>query len=129
VIEVESNDPSSPTPITIRYFGTTGAELSLDRTAVDFRAQPAGTTSSTESLTLTNTGSQPLGIDAISAPPGAFEVAGSSCGSSLAAGASCAVELTFLPPQAGLYTGSLLIVSTSSVPGTSTEVSLSGTVG
>jgi len=129
VIEVESNDPSSPTPITIRYFGTTGAELSLDRTVVDFGEQPAGTTSSTEPLTLTNTGSQPLEIDAISAPPGAFDLAGSSCGSSLAAGASCAIELTFLPPQAGLYSGSLLIVSNSSVPGTSTEVSLSGTSG
>ena len=129
VIEVESNDPSSPTLITVRYFGTTGAELHLDRAAVDFGDQAPGTTGSAEAVVLTNSGSRTLELDEITASPSVFTLAGTDCASSLTPGGSCAVDIEFSPQQAGLYTGSLRIVSNSSVPGTATELVLSGTSG
>ncbi|MCU1675526.1 MAG: coagulation factor 5/8 type domain protein [Frankiales bacterium] len=85
--------------------------------AVDFGAQSTNTTSSARSVTVTNNGSSAATIGAPSVT-GDFAVSGNTCGSSLAAGASCSVSVTFTPTAGGNRSGSLTVAGST--------VSLSG---
>ena len=74
-----------------------------------FGNQTVGVTSSARSVVLSNTGSGALGINGISASAG-FGVA-HNCGASLAAGASCALSVTFTPTAIGNASGSVSVAS------------------
>lgn len=128
-IEIESNDPQSPTQVRIRYFGTTGAQLVLDRTLVEFGDQAVGTPSPVERVVVSNAGSQPLALDQISAPFNAFAIEGTSCLDSLPAGGNCWIEVIFTPSETGIFSGALQIRSNSNAPNTLNEVLLIGTSG
>ena len=79
-------------------------------------------------MTLTNTGASVLNISSI-ATTGDFALfsftSAKKCGSTLAAGKSCIVKVTFTPTQTGLRTGSLNF--TDNAPGSPQSVALSGT--
>lgn len=128
-IEIESNDPQSPTPLQIRYFGTTGAQLVLDRTMIEFADQALGTSSPVETVVVSNAGSQPLELNQITTSDGAFAIAGNSCPDSLPSGANCAIDVSFTPSMVGAVAGTLGIDSNSNSPDTLTEVVLTGTSG
>jgi hypothetical protein len=70
------------------------------------------TGSATQSLTLTSLASGPLPI-----PPfvtnGQYSVSTAACGSSIAAGATCPIKVTFLPTTTGAQAGTLGVNSTS----------------
>ena len=76
-----------------------------------FANQTIATTSPVKTLTLSNTGTGPLGISGIvlaGANPGDFAQS-STCGASLAAGANCAINVTFTPSAAGARAATLTI--------------------
>jgi hypothetical protein len=78
-------------------------------------------------VTLTNTGGMPLvihGINYIGADATSF-VFGNSCGSSLAAGASCTIHGHFAPTTTGPLTATIVI--TDNAPGSPHTISLTGT--
>ncbi len=84
-----------------------------------------GTTSGAKSVTLTNTGNATLNISSIAASGDfAIKTAKTSCGSTVAAGASCVIKVTFTPTQIGTRTGSLTI--TDNAPDSPQNVSLTG---
>ena len=97
--------------------------LSLLPSSLTFTSQTQGTTSAAQTVTLSNTSSALLNITSIIAS-GDF-AATSNCGTSLAAGANCAISVTFTPTAAGTRTGTLTITSNAS--GSPHTVSLSGT--
>ena len=99
------------------------ATLSASPTSVSFGNQTDGTTSSARSVTVSNTGSATATISSIAAGSGFGET--NSCGSSIAAGGSCTVAVTFSPTSAGSYSANLT-VSSSATNGTLT-VALTGT--
>lgn len=82
----------------------------------------AGTRTAT--LTLANNGTLP--VSGLNFDPGAtdFSVSGTTCTSTLAAGASCLVSVTFAPKATGTRSGTLLIHSANAG---SASVALSGT--
>ena len=86
-----------------------------------------GTTSAAQTMTLSNTGNASLSISSIAiggANSGDFAQT-NNCGSSVAAGANCAISVTFTPAAAGSRSASLAITdNASSSPQT---VSLTGT--
>lgn len=88
-----------------------------------FPAQTQGTTSTPQTVTLANTGTAPLTIGGISVA-GDFAIAATNCGSSLAAGASCATSITFTPIASGTR-GGLLSIADSAAGGPHT-INLSG---
>ena len=92
--------------------------------SVAFAAQVAGTTSASKTVTLKNTSSSAVSISSITAT-GNFAVLSQTCGSSLNAGASCQVNVTFSPSVSGALTGSLAI--SDSAPDSPQVVSLNGT--
>ena len=78
-----------------------------------------------QSMTLRNTGTAALTNIGLSVPGGEFAQT-NTCTSSLAAGASCSISVTFVPTVAGSQTGSLML--NSDAPGGPKSVSLSGTL-
>ncbi len=118
------SDNASPATQTISLTGTgTGAQVNLAPSSLTFSQQLVGTSSSPQSLTLSNPGSAALTISSI-AVSGDFSQT-NTCGSSLAANSSCTISVTFTPTATGLRTGSITVTDNAS-PATQTA-SLSGT--
>jgi sugar lactone lactonase YvrE len=70
-----------------------------------------GSTSSATSFTLTNGGNAALSVASIAlagADASAFGIESNHCGATLAAGASCSIQVTFQPSIAGTLTASLI---------------------
>ncbi|MGA2076311.1 MAG: choice-of-anchor D domain-containing protein [Terriglobia bacterium] len=121
---------TSPTPLTLTVSLTgTGVapEASVSPTALVFGNQALGSASSPMALTLSNTGSPPLSVSSF-AMSGAFSET-NTCGNSVAANSSCAINVVFTPTAPGPQTGTLTITDNSNyVPGgTIQTVNLSGT--
>jgi hypothetical protein len=104
-----------------------GPAASLSPTSLTFASQNAGTTSAAQSITLSNTGSAALtitGITVTGTNSSAFAET-STCGSSVAAGANCAIGVTFTPSASGAASASLSVADNAS--GSPQSVTLSGT--
>jgi hypothetical protein len=99
----------------------------LSLTSLSFGAVVLGTSSPAKTVTLTNVGTTTLtmsGIAITGTNAGDFAQT-HTCGSSLAAGASCTVSVAFKPTQIGNRSGTLSV--TDNAPGSPQTVSLSGT--
>lgn len=79
--------------------------VSLSNTELVFDPQTVGTTSPSQQVTLTNTGNQPLNITSITAT-GDFAQT-NTCGSSLAPGGNCNINVTFTPKRVGDLKGAI----------------------
>jgi hypothetical protein len=88
--------------------GNAPATDTLSPLLLSFAQQQIGTTSASQSVTLTNSGGVPLTLIAASISPGDFSVV-NACGNSLAAHATCAVNVTFSPTAIGTRTATLTI--------------------
>jgi len=107
--------------------GAAGAVASLSYSSLNFGNEPVSVISSSQIVTLTNTGSAALSIASI-----AFTGANAAdftqvntCGASTAAGASCTIAILFTPSAIGARGTSLVITDNAS--GSPQSVSLSGT--
>ena len=86
-----------------------GATARLSADALAFGSQSVGVTSAARAITVTNTGGSPLSIAASVAGAG-YTLASNTCaGTTLAAGASCALGVTFTPGAAGPRPGALTV--------------------
>jgi Abnormal spindle-like microcephaly-assoc'd, ASPM-SPD-2-Hydin len=88
--------------------GEAPATDTLSPLALSFAQQPIGTSSASQSVTLTNSGGVPLTLIAASTSPGDFSVV-NACGNSLAAHATCAFNISFAPTAIGSRTATLTI--------------------
>ena len=101
--------------------GSPTANLSV--TKITFGNEPASTTSPAQGIKLSNTGSATLSITKITTT-GDFSQT-NTCNSSVAAGASCKINVSFTPPSVDDFSGTLSIVDNAS--GSPQTVSLTGT--
>jgi hypothetical protein len=93
-------------------------------TNVDFGTQLVGATTAPQTVTLTNNNSTALAITSVAVvaitPPAAGTdfaiVPGGTCGASLAAGASCTVNVTFTPSVASAESAKLVFTDTDPSP-------------
>jgi hypothetical protein len=102
----------------------TGPVASISPSSVSFQNQYVGTDSPTQTVTLTNIGTTSLNITSVTTTPADFGLL-SACGSSLAAGSSCAIDVSFDPTASGARTGTLAI--SDNAAGSPQTVPLSGT--
>ena len=127
---VTLTDNATGSPQSVSLSGTTGgigALASLSPSSLNFGNEPVSVISSSQVVTLTNTGSAALSIASI-----AFTGANAAdftqvntCGASLAAGGSCTVAILFTPSAIGARGTSLVITDNAS--GSPQSISLSGT--
>ena len=124
-----SGSLTATTPVSLTVNPTsTGPTVTVSPTSLTWSNVVLGASGAKKAVTLTNTGSVTLNISNI-AVSGDFALASSPtpCGSTLAAAASCKIEVTFTPTQVGTRTGTLTITDNS--PSSPQTVSLSGTGG
>ena len=90
--------------------GGAAGSIQLQPAALSFPVTGVGNTSATQAVTLSNNGSMALVALALTTSPG-FQLASTTCGSSLAINASCTAHLSFAPSSAGQQTGNLTVAS------------------
>ncbi len=93
---------------------------------LDFGDIPAGTSSSTQAVTVSNGTGAAIGTGLPVSVPAPFSRAGGDCpeaGIALAPGASCQLEIAFSPPAAGDYDSDLILYDADGGPG---GISLAG---
>ncbi|MEU6345868.1 carbohydrate-binding protein [Streptomyces sp. NPDC046977] len=103
--------------------GSPPATLSASPTSLAFGGQELNSTSAAQSVTVTNTGGTAASISSVTA--GGDFARSSTCGTSLAAGASCTIGVTFTPTATGTRTGTVTV--TSNAANSPTTIALSGT--
>ena len=98
--------------------GLEGPAFKVSSTQITFGSVSVGQTSAPVNLTITNTGSvsiSNLGFQITGAAALSFSWTASTCGTSLATGSSCAIQVLFAPAQLGQLTATLTV--SSSTPG------------
>ncbi|MBV9808688.1 MAG: choice-of-anchor D domain-containing protein [Solirubrobacterales bacterium] len=104
-VQVSDNAGDSPQSAPLSGTGTAPG-VSLSPTSLAFGSQLLGSTSTAQTVTLTNSGAAPLSINGISvtgANPGDFAESDNcpAAPATLAANATCSVSITFSPAAAG----------------------------
>jgi photosystem II stability/assembly factor-like uncharacterized protein len=121
-LSVTDNAPGSPQTVGLAGTGMAPA-VTLSANSLTFQSQAVNTSSAPKTVTLTNSGNSSLAISGIAATGDFAET--NNCLSSLAAGASCGINITFTPTATGTRTGSVSV--TDNAPGSPQTVTLSGT--
>jgi len=99
-------DNAGTQTVTLSGYGT--APVVLSASSLHFGTVAVGSTSAAQTLTVMNRMSVSLSIAGF-AVTGPFAIASNTCGTSIAAGASCAVGVTFSPQASGAASGALTL--------------------
>jgi len=123
-VTITDDAASSPQTISLAGKGVAPAPaVSLSATKLDFGDQLVGTTSTPQTVTVSNSGTATLTISKV-AISGDFSQTEDCTGANLAPGASCAVTVTFKPTSSGSLNGTVSITHNAS--STATVVNLVG---
>ena len=117
----------SPQTVPLSGTGTGQSAASLSSNALTFTSQLVGSTSGTQSVTLTNTGNLTLNITSIAltgANPGDFGES-SNCGTTLAPAGMCSITVDFAPIATGSRSAAVTI--TDDAPNSPQSIGLTGT--
>jgi hypothetical protein len=117
-VTLKDNDPGSPVQ-TIALTGT-GETLSLGFTPASLNLGTVAVgLSSTQSATLVNDGSAPVNITGIAVSPanGTF-IQTNNCPATLAVQQTCAVQVTFTPPDVFSYSATVSVINSAGGPAT-----------
>jgi hypothetical protein len=96
------------------------SSITVQPSTLSFPTVATGATSAAQPIVITNTGTTPVSLGAVSASNGFSQ--SNNCGASLAPGSLCTVMVAFMPKLAGQETGTITIPSNL----TSYEATLSG---
>jgi hypothetical protein len=126
-ITVTDSTKVSPVAISLSGTGVNGPFLTRFPSRVNFSPQNQGVSSSPTAIMLMNTGNAALSLSSIGikGPDASDFSLKNACGSSLAAKASCSVNVTFTPTAGGSRTASVSV--NDSAPGSPQMIALSGT--
>lgn len=127
MLSVSDNAQGSPQTIALSGTGSGGTPaVTLSPTSLTYASQLVGSTSTAQSVTVKNTGTGAMSISGISvggANSSDFSQT-NTCGTSVAAGTNCQVNVTFAPTATGTRTATLSISDNAS--GSPQTVSLGG---
>jgi hypothetical protein len=114
-LTIQDSDPTSPQIVTLSGTGDASAEASVSSTLLGFGLQSLGS-KSTLTTHLDNKGGASLSISSIkiTGTNAADFSQTNNCGSSVAAGGSCEIEVAFSPSQSGKDTAKLTVADNSS---------------
>ncbi len=121
-ILIQDNAMGSPHVINLSGSGS-GAVAALSPTSLAFAAQPVGTSSAAQAVTLTNTGNATLNIAGIQMTGDYGQT--NTCSAILAPSSSCTISVIFTPTASGTRNGTLTI--SDDALGSPQSVNLTGT--
>ncbi len=114
--QLTMTDSLSTQTVALQGTGTApGGTVSLSPASLDFGSEAVGHTSVSKALTLTNNGVSAVQSAAVQVT-GDFQIVANACTGPIAAGASCTVQVSFVPMQTGARTGTLTL-SSGDLPG------------
>jgi hypothetical protein len=122
---VTLTDTGSGSPQVILTTGTgvqANPVVSLSPNTLTFAGQPVGSSSATQAISLTNTGSAALTISSVTASGDFAQI--NACPTSVADGASCTINVTFTPTASGNRFGSITIAD--NAPDSPQTISMTG---
>lgn len=122
-LTVVDNASAGPQNIGLSGIGVTPPAVMLSPSSLTFSSEAIGSASSSQVVTLANTGGGQLTISNISVSTGFGEAP--TCGSTLAGGASCTISVQFVPDTTGPISGTLMIADNAA--NSPQTVALSGT--
>jgi hypothetical protein len=125
-LTISDNAADSPQQVSLSGTGTQPV-LSLSTSSLTFADQAVGTTSSAQTVTITNNGTSDLHVSTVSTSgtnPGDFSASPSGC-ADVPVGSTCTISVTFTPSASGARSATLNIVSDS--PTSPDQVTLTGT--
>jgi Abnormal spindle-like microcephaly-assoc'd, ASPM-SPD-2-Hydin len=102
---------SNAAVIALTGVGGAAGALQFQPAVLSFPSTGVGSSSSAQTVTLTNSGQVALAALTL-AVSGSFQIAGTTCTSVLAAGTTCSADINFSPATAGQQAGSLTVNST-----------------
>ncbi len=113
---LEVDDVQHAQHVALTGISTAGAGVSVAPVALSFASTGVGNATSAQTVTLTNNGTVPLTVTAITVTGDYGLVAGSgnggcAVGGTLAVNTSCVLQVAFAPRAAGTRTGSLVVTS------------------
>ena len=124
---------SEPDIGAVEFVKTAAADADIEPSSLAFGTVAINTTSASQFVTLSSTGSAPLtGISATFTGPFARATGGGlsqNCGTTLAVGSTCRIYVTFHPTAGGPATGTMTVNSNDASPDAATDrvVTLTGT--
>jgi hypothetical protein len=125
-ISIASNALTSPTSVSLSGTGIAATlTLNVSPTSLGFGNITTGTSSATQSVTITNTGNSNVTISQITTGGAGYSVTGGSTPVTLTPTQSLVLTVQFSPAVAGSVSGSISIVSNAT--GSPASVSLTGT--
>ena len=120
--------PESPQSVALSGTGVVPGAVTVSPTSLAFGSINVGSTAAAQTATLKNGGTSSITITSVSISgtnAADFSISSKTCGTSLAAAASCTMSITFKPAATGARTATLSIVD--SAKNSPQTVSLSGT--
>lgn len=126
-IAITSNDPTNPTTnVTLSGTGSTTAtgQLVANPTSLSFGTASTGSSTS-QNITLTNTGTAAIQITSITAAGSGFSVSGITPPTTLDPSGTATLSVKFAPAATGAVTGSITVASNAS--GSPLTIALTGT--
>ena len=126
-VSVADNASGSPQTVTLSGTGASPG-VSLSPSSLAFGGVPIDSVSSLQIISLSNTGNAVLSITSLAiggANSSDFAETADTCGSSVVAGGSCTIGITFTPSLAGAETASITV--TDNAGGSPQTAALSGT--
>lgn len=124
VLSVPTPGNGGPATAALSGTGVSPGALTASPTSLSFATTEVGSTSAAASVTFSNSGGSALTLSVPRVSLADYAVSSNSCGTSLAAGSSCTMAVTFTPTAAGSRSGILTLASTGSA---SAQVALNGT--
>jgi hypothetical protein len=109
-VVLSDNAVNSPQTVNLVGFGGQAPAVSLNPASIGFGNQNVGSTSAAASVTLTNIGNQTLNVSQISASSDFSQT--NNC-TSVTAGNTCTLQVSFAPTASGTRNGSVTITSNS----------------
>jgi Abnormal spindle-like microcephaly-assoc'd, ASPM-SPD-2-Hydin len=112
-LQLTDNAPNNPQRVTL---AGTGLSIALSPTALNFGSEPVGQTSASQPVTISNVSNTSVNLTGftISGATADYTISantGNPCGTSLAAGTNCSLNVSFNPTKTGARKGKLNVAN------------------
>jgi hypothetical protein len=110
ILQLTDNAPSNPQKVTLTG---TGTSIALSPTAINFGTGPVGQTSTPQLVTISNVSTASVNLTgfSIGGAPADYTISDNICGSSLAAGTNCSLNVSFNPTKTGVRKAKLNVAN------------------
>ena len=115
-LTIVSNDPQGPVQVPVYGSGMLLPLGEALQSALDFGNSAIGVASPPMTATLENAGQSNLTISGVTVTPN-FAISANNCTGTLAPQATCTISVTFTPPSAGFFSGTLTIADNDPIGG------------